>query len=32
MTVNKDFYCEICCDASDVGFGGFRNSDLDFHL
>jgi hypothetical protein len=28
MTVNKGFNCEIFCDTSDVGFGGFVNSDL----
>jgi hypothetical protein len=32
MTVNKVFDCEILCDISDVGFGGFVNSDLDSHL
>jgi hypothetical protein len=32
MTGNTVFDCEICCDASDVGFGGFVNSDLDSHL
>jgi hypothetical protein len=32
MTVNKVFDCEILCDTSDVGFGGFVNSDLDSHL
>ena len=32
MTVNKVFDCEIFCDTSDVGFGGFVNSDLDSHL
>jgi hypothetical protein len=32
MTVNKVFNCEILCDTSDVGFGGFVNSDLDSHL
>ena len=32
MTVNKVFDCEILCDISDVGFGGFVNSDFDSHL
>ena len=32
MTVDKVFDCEIFCDALDVGFGGFGNSDLDYHL
>ena len=32
MTVNKVFDCEIFCDISDVGFGGFVNSDFDSHL
>ena len=32
MTGNTVFDCEIFCDASDVGFGGFVNSDLDSHL
>jgi hypothetical protein len=32
MTVDKVFDCEIFCDASNVGFGGFVNSVLDYHL
>jgi len=32
MTVNQVFDCEICCDGSDVGFVGFRRSELDSHL
>jgi hypothetical protein len=32
MKVNKVFDCEILCDISDVGFGGFVNSDFDSHL
>jgi hypothetical protein len=32
MTVNTVFDRVILCDASDVGFGCFANSDLDSHL
>ena len=32
MTVNKAFNRVFFCDASDVGFESFVNSDLDSHL
>jgi len=32
MTVNKCFDRVVFFDASDVGFGGFANSDVDSHL
>ena len=32
MTVNQVFDRVKFCDASDVGFGGFVNSDVDSHL